>query len=140
MFSTWNNLESFDEDAIGSSKIRTAQSLYLDDEDEEIPVIPDIEELQDQDFIQQTAEAPNVEYNRIDNIEELDKKVLKTLFLSSADNIDLSILADYCLPKDKVRENDVTWTWDSLITDVIYNSDVLQLSDKATAGNGKGNE
>ena len=128
LFSTWNNLESFDEDTIGSSKVKTSQSLYLDDEEDDIPIIPDIEELRDQDFIQQTAEAPNIEINRLDNIEELDKKVRKTPFLSTSDNIDLSILANLCLPEDKVRENDITWTWDSLITDVMYNADMTALT------------
>ena len=129
MFSTWNNLEGFNDENLGLSN--TATSLYLDDEDT-IPVIPDIEDLQDQDFIQQTAEAPTVEINRIDNLEELDKKVRKTPFLSSSnDKIDLTILAiNVCLPEDKIRENDIPWTWDSLITDIMYNVDVINLAEK----------
>lgn len=139
LFSTWNTLDtSFDDEGIGSNKARTAQSLYLDDEDEE-PIIPDIDELRDQDFIQQTADAPNVEINRLDNLEELDKKIKKTPFLSTTD-VDLSILAKHIVSEDKVRENDIEWTWDKLITDVMYNADIVKLNKKAAEDGSKNKE
>ena len=82
-----------------------------------------------------------MEINRLDNLEELDKKVKKTPFLNTPDNIDLSILANLCLPEDKVRENDVPWTWDKLVTDVMYNADIVQLNKKAAEESGnKGKE
>lgn len=139
LFSTWNSLNgtlesSFEDEAIGSSKV--AQSLYLDDEDDS-PVIPDIEELRESDFIQQTADAPTVEINRLDNLEELDKKVKKMPFLVTSDNIDLSILATRCMQEDAIRENDIEWSIDKLLSDVMYNADIVKLNKKAAEESGK---
>lgn len=131
MFNPWNNLDSFDPD-----QSKMDQDLYLEEE-EDMPIIPDIDDLRDQDFIQQPADAPSIEINQIGNLDELENKVRKLPFLETSTKVDMSLLANVCLPEDKVRENDVPWTWDSLITDVMYHADVVSLINSEQSDNVK---
>lgn len=96
--------------------------------------------MRESDFIQQTADAPTVEINRLDNLEELDKKVKKMPFLVTSDNIDLSILATRCMQEDAIRENDIEWSIDKLLSDVMYNSDIVKMNKKVAEEIGKGKE
>lgn len=107
------------------------QNLYL--EEDNLSMIPDIEDLQNQDFIQQTAEAPFVEINNVVSIEELKNKTRKRPGLSILENNDFAILSEFCLPEEKTKEQDVPWTWDSLIGDIMHNVDLKKLN--TTDGN-----
>jgi intraflagellar transport protein 43 len=87
-------------------------------ENEVIPMIPDLEEIVDQEFKEQTAQAPNVQINKLISFQDLDKNMLKHSAYTSFDGIDLTPLTLFCLPESKVKEDDVTWNWDNLMSDV----------------------
>lgn len=116
---------------LDSEMIHTSRvdGMYLD-EDNDVPVIPDIEELHDQEFILQTAEPPLVEVNTLLNIDEIKEKIpSKHPVLSTLENANMSVLSDFCLPEEKIKESDSTWTWDSLIVDIMQKVDVHSLHD-----------
>ncbi len=70
----------------------------------------------------------------------MDKKIKKTPFLSTTDNVDLAILAKHIVSEEKVRENDIEWTWDKLITDVMYNADIVKMNKKVAEESSKSKE
>lgn len=86
------------------------------------PYIPSIENIEQEEYMQQTAEAPIIDYNRLGNIEELNKKIANKKTSSTEVNatINLSILSRFMLPENQIKENDIPWTWNSLISDIAY--------------------
>ena len=100
------------------SKPKKKSNFIQDNSDEVIPIIPDLEEVREQELVQQTADAPAVQVNKLINFQDLDKDLLKQTTFSSLDGIDLSQLTKFCLPESQVKEDDLPWNWDNLISDV----------------------
>ena len=100
------------------SKAKKKSNFIQDNSDEVIPMIPDLEEVREQELVQQTADAPAVQANKLINFQDLDKDLLKQTTFSSLDGIDLSQLTKFCLPESQVKEDDLPWNWDNLISDV----------------------
>lgn len=100
------------------SKAKKKSNFIEDNSDEVIPMIPDLEEVHEQELVQQTADAPAVQVNKLINFQDLDKDLLKQTTFSSLDGIDLSQLTKFCLPESQVKEDDLPWNWDNLISDV----------------------
>lgn len=101
-----------------SSKAKKKSNFIQDNTDEVIPMIPDLEQVREQEFVQQTADAPAVQVNKLINFQDLDKDLLKQTTFSSLDGIDLSQLTKFCLPESQIKEDDLPWNWDNLISDV----------------------
>ncbi|KAH9529545.1 intraflagellar transport 43 [Dermatophagoides farinae] len=103
---------------------QSIRSLYVDDDDDEYyPNIPDVEDLHNQEFMKQTAMAPaSLSYPKLNTIELTRAKSPKNqqqTILSSKEDKELSTLLDCLLPRDHVEEDDATWSWDSLMTEIM---------------------
>ncbi|XP_039276868.1 intraflagellar transport protein 43 homolog isoform X1 [Nilaparvata lugens] len=95
------------------------QSPEKAESDDDIPLIPDLDELQDEENISEIARAPSVGGKRVASFSELDSDLLKKSALSTLDNdINLTLLSSHLQPEEHVKEVDSTWTWDLLFTEV----------------------
>ncbi|XP_049467334.1 intraflagellar transport protein 43 homolog [Panthera uncia] len=100
------------------------QSLDGSDDGGDIPVIPDLEEVQEEDFALQVAAPPQVRYisiqvNRVMTYRDLDNDLMKYSAFQTLDGeIDLKLLTKVLAPEHEVREDDVSWDWDRLYTEV----------------------
>lgn len=89
-----------------------------EDSENDIPVIPDLEELKDEELAGQVAQAPAAPINRVATLQELDNDLLKHSAFSTLDGLDLRILTRFLAPENETKEEDVPWTWDVLFTEV----------------------
>ncbi|XP_073466662.1 intraflagellar transport protein 43 homolog isoform X1 [Aquarana catesbeiana] len=103
---------------VEDSRLRQ-QSLDESDEGEDIPVIPDLEEVQEEDLAQQVAAPPSVQVNRVMTYRDLDNDLMRHAAFQTLDgDIDLKLLTKVLSPEGEVREDDVHWDWDLLYTEV----------------------
>ncbi|KAH3844982.1 intraflagellar transport protein 43 homolog A-like isoform X2 [Dreissena polymorpha] len=87
--------------------------------DNDIPVIPDLEDQQEEDITQTIASAPNVAVNRVATYKELDNDLLKqAAFLTLDGEIDLKLLTKSLSTEADLVEEDKPWDWDRLFTEV----------------------
>ncbi|NXP51527.1 IFT43 protein, partial [Heliornis fulica] len=85
----------------------------------DIPVIPDLEEVQEEDLAMQVAAPPSVQVNRVLTYRDLDKDIKKFAAFQTLDgDIDLKLLTKVLAPEHELREDDVSWDWDPLFTEV----------------------
>ncbi|KAF6351420.1 intraflagellar transport 43 [Rhinolophus ferrumequinum] len=101
------------------------QSLDGSDDGGDIPVIPDLEEVQEEDFVLQVAAPPSVQVNRVMTYRDLDNDLMKYAAFQTLDGeIDLKLLTKVLAPEHEVREwhvscqDDISWDWDRLYTEV----------------------
>uniref|UniRef100_A0A452R4J6 Intraflagellar transport 43 n=1 Tax=Ursus americanus TaxID=9643 RepID=A0A452R4J6_URSAM len=95
------------------------QSLDGSDDGGDIPVIPDLEEVQEEDFALQVAAPPSIQVNRVMTYRDLDNDLMKYAAFQTLDGeIDLKLLTKVLAPEHEVREDDVSWDWDHLYTEV----------------------
>ncbi|XP_072284533.1 intraflagellar transport protein 43 homolog [Pyxicephalus adspersus] len=95
------------------------QSLDESDEGGDIPVIPDLEEVQEEDLALQVAAPPSVQVNRVMTYRDLDNDLMRHSAFQTLDgDIDLKLLTKVLSPEGEVREDDVRWDWDLLYTEV----------------------
>ncbi|XP_069592204.1 intraflagellar transport protein 43 homolog isoform X2 [Ranitomeya imitator] len=93
----------------------------LDDSDEggDIPVIPDLEDVQEEDLALQVASPPSVQVNRVMTYRDLDNDLMRhAAFQILDEDIDLKLLTKVLSPEVDVREDDARWDWDLLYTEV----------------------
>ncbi|EDO42250.1 predicted protein [Nematostella vectensis] len=89
------------------------------DEDNDILVIPDLEEVQEEDMATQIAAPPSVQVNRVATYKELDSYYQKHSALFSLDgDIDLKLLSNVLSPESEVFEEDKAWDWNRLFTEI----------------------
>uniref|UniRef100_A0A8B9FG17 Intraflagellar transport 43 n=1 Tax=Amazona collaria TaxID=241587 RepID=A0A8B9FG17_9PSIT len=94
------------------------QSLEASDDGGDIPVIPDLEEVQEEDLAMQVAAPPSVQVNRVLTYHDLDKDLMKYAAFQTLDGeVDLKLLTKVLAPEHELRE-DVSWDWDHLFTEV----------------------
>ncbi|KAK6182301.1 hypothetical protein SNE40_010014 [Patella caerulea] len=90
-----------------------------DESDNDIPIIPELEDQQDEDMTSAVASAPNVAVNRVATFRELDDDLLRqAAFLTLDNEIDLKLLTKSLSPKEDLIEDDKPWDWDRLFTEV----------------------
>ncbi|XP_069064543.1 intraflagellar transport protein 43 homolog isoform X2 [Pleurodeles waltl] len=95
------------------------QSLEGSDDGGDIPVIPDLEEVQEEDLAMQVAAPPSIQVNRVMTYRDLDNDLMKYAAFQTLDGeIDLKLLTKVLAPEHEVREDDVSWDWDYLYTEV----------------------
>lgn len=100
-------------------RLRPRSPEKSDESDNEIPVIPDLEEQQEDDLTQKIAYAPNVAVNRVATYRELDNDLLKqAAFLTLDNEIDLKLLTKSLSTEADLVEEDKPWDWDRLFTEV----------------------
>ncbi|XP_068398275.1 intraflagellar transport protein 43 homolog isoform X1 [Eschrichtius robustus] len=116
------------------------QSLDGPDDGGDIPVIPDLEEVQEEDFVLQVAAPPSIQVNRVMTYRDLDNDLMKYAAFQTLDGeIDLKLLTKVLAPEHEVREqDDVSWDWDRLYTEVsselLSEWDVLQADKEDPVG------
>jgi len=90
------------------------------DSDPDIPVIPDLDDQQEDEYITATiAMAPSVAINRVATYRELDNDLLShAQFLTLDNEIDLKLLGKCLSSEVDVYEQDKPWDWDRLFTEV----------------------
>ncbi|XP_027028660.1 intraflagellar transport protein 43 homolog isoform X1 [Tachysurus fulvidraco] len=89
------------------------------DDESDIPVIPDLDEVQEEDLTMQVAAPPSIQVNRVMTYRDLDNDLMKyTAFQTLDGEIDLKLLTKVLAPEQEVREEDVGWDWDHLFTEV----------------------
>uniref|UniRef100_A0A670Y5B2 Intraflagellar transport 43 n=1 Tax=Pseudonaja textilis TaxID=8673 RepID=A0A670Y5B2_PSETE len=98
---------------------RLRQQSTEADNGEDIPVIPDLEEVQEEDFAMQVAAPPSVQVNRVLTYRDLDNDLMKYAAFQTLDGeIDLKLLSKVLAPEQEVREDDAIWDWNHLYTEV----------------------
>ncbi|KAL0969127.1 hypothetical protein UPYG_G00222900 [Umbra pygmaea] len=89
------------------------------DDEGDIPVIPDLDEVQEEDLTMQVAAPPSIQVNRVMTYRDLDNDLMKYSAFQTLDGqIDLKLLTKVLAPEQEVREDDVGWDWDHLFTEV----------------------
>ncbi|XP_077586902.1 intraflagellar transport protein 43 homolog [Stigmatopora nigra] len=89
------------------------------DDDGDIPVIPDLDEVQEEDLNMQVAAPPSVQVNRVMSYRDLDNDLkYYSAFQTLDGDIDLKLLTKVLAPEHEVNEEDVLWDWDHLFTEV----------------------
>ncbi|KAJ8290453.1 hypothetical protein GJAV_G00013060 [Gymnothorax javanicus] len=95
------------------------QSPQGSDDEGDIPVIPDLEEVQEEDLSMQVAAPPSIQVNRVMTYRDLDNDLMKYSAFQTLDGeIDLKLLTKVLAPEQEVREEDVGWDWGHLFTEV----------------------
>lgn len=65
------------------------------------------------------AAPPSVAMNQVATYRELDSDLLRHSSFTLLDNeIDMKILAKHMAPENEIKEEDVTWEWERLFTEV----------------------
>ncbi|XP_051942347.1 intraflagellar transport protein 43 homolog [Hippocampus zosterae] len=89
------------------------------DDDGDIPVIPDLDEVQEEDLNMQVAAPPSIQVNRVMTYRDLDNDLkYYSAFQTLDGEIDLKLLTKVLAPEQDVKEEDVLWDWDHLFTEV----------------------
>ncbi|XP_066497910.1 intraflagellar transport protein 43 homolog isoform X2 [Hoplias malabaricus] len=89
------------------------------DDESDIPVIPDLDEVQEEDLTMQVAAPPSIQVNRVMTYRDLDNDLMKYSAFQTLDGeTDLKLLTKVLAPEQEVREEDVGWDWDHLFTEV----------------------
>ncbi|XP_042245355.1 intraflagellar transport protein 43 homolog isoform X2 [Thunnus maccoyii] len=89
------------------------------DDEGDIPVIPDLDEVQEEDLTMQVAAPPSVQVNRVMTYRDLDNDLkYYSAFQTLDGEIDLKLLTKVLAPEQEVKEEDVSWDWDHLFTEV----------------------
>ncbi|XP_046860011.1 intraflagellar transport protein 43 homolog A-like isoform X2 [Xenia sp. Carnegie-2017] len=92
---------------------------HVDEGIDEIPVLPDLDDFQEEDLASKIAAPPSVQVNRVATYKELDSDLQKHSYLMTLDNeIDLKLLGKVLAPESTVLEEDRAWDWDRLFTEV----------------------
>uniref|UniRef100_A0A3Q3IP45 Intraflagellar transport 43 n=1 Tax=Monopterus albus TaxID=43700 RepID=A0A3Q3IP45_MONAL len=101
-----------------SRRLRPQTPQGSDDEGD-IPVIPDLEEVQEEDLTMQVAAPPSIQVNRVMTYRDLDNDLkYYSAFQTLDGEIDLKLLTKVLAPEQEVKEEDVSWDWDHLFTEV----------------------
>ncbi|XP_023556533.1 intraflagellar transport protein 43 homolog isoform X2 [Octodon degus] len=143
-------LGGWTDDSMRTSKLGRKASEEIEDhrlrqqsldgsDDGDIPIIPDLEEVQEEEFILQVASPPSVQVNRVMTYRDLDNDLMKYSAFQTLDGeIDLKLLTKVLAPENEVREEDVGWDWDHLYTEVsselLSELDLLQTEKEDPAG------
>jgi len=89
-----------------------------EEQEDDIPVIPDLDEIQEDNISSEIASAPTVNANRVTAYEELDTDLVKNAAYTSLDGVSLSLLADKLYNENLVKEPDEVWNWNLLFTQI----------------------
>lgn len=103
----------------------------------DIPVIPDLDEVREEDLTQQVAEAPSANV-RVTTMADLDRDLESTLpFSQTESGIDLKLLTNVLCPASALKEDDNTWQFQQLFTEI--KSELLsEKEEKVRGGGGRG--
>ncbi|XP_046564946.1 intraflagellar transport protein 43 homolog B-like isoform X4 [Haliotis rubra] len=90
-------------------RLRPRSPEQQSDSDQDIPVIPELEDQQEEDMTTKVAVAPNVAVNRVATYRELDNDLLRQAAFLTLDDIDLKLLTKAISPEQDLIEEDRPW-------------------------------
>lgn len=97
--------------------------------DDNMPIIPDLDDQREEDMLTQVANAPTSVGGRVETLRELEKDMKKSFGATLRESgIDLSLLATHIYEPAVVSEEMNPWTWDTLFTSV--SSELRTLDEK----------
>ncbi|KAI8815817.1 intraflagellar transport protein 43-domain-containing protein [Fimicolochytrium jonesii] len=109
------------------------EKIKQDSSDDAVTVIiPDLDQVQDNQMLTEVAAAPVIKINRFKNMQELDGELLASTGQlieppTSLAGIDVSLLVSTALiPPDQLVKPDVQWDWDVIFTEVTSDLHVIQ--------------
>ncbi|KAK1116787.1 hypothetical protein K0M31_018068 [Melipona bicolor] len=88
-----------------------------DDVIDDIPVIPDLDEIQEDNTLS-NINTPMVNVNRVTAYKELDTDLVKNAAFTSLNGVNLSLLAEKLYNENLTKEPDEVWNWNFLFTQV----------------------
>ncbi|KMQ94321.1 intraflagellar transport protein 43-like protein [Lasius niger] len=94
------------------------RAVEKEEQQDDIPVIPDLDEIQEDNISSEIASAPTINANRVTAYEELDTDLVKNAAFTSLDGVSLSLLAEKLYNENLVREPDEVWNWNLLFTQI----------------------
>ncbi|XP_011268804.1 intraflagellar transport protein 43 homolog [Camponotus floridanus] len=94
------------------------RAIEKEEQEDDIPVIPDLDEIQEDNISSEIASAPTINANRVTAYEELDTDLVKNAAFTSLDGVSLSLLADKLYNENLVKESDEVWNWNLLFTQI----------------------
>lgn len=100
----------FEEKSSSNRILREVESIGS----ETISFIPDISDIETTENI----ETPNVVVNTLVNLKDLGTEITKRRAFSEINGIDISILSSRLISEDLLLEEDIPWTWESLLSEV----------------------
>jgi len=101
-----------------SAAAQKNKDKHFDDNDnDEIIVIPDLDE-DGADADHRVAHAPRNITRRIPTLSELENEAEAAMPTPYIEGLDLSVLQSSLVPLELVKENDVGWTFESLLSEV----------------------
>lgn len=109
------------------------QQTSDDSEDDNIPVIPDIDEVAEEALVSQIAAPPTVALNRFATYKQLDSDLHRHAGLFTLDgDIDLKLLANVLSSEEDIKEEDEPWEWDKLFSRVSCDLTAANKSDHSS--------
>jgi hypothetical protein len=108
-------LVSSEEDAAFAAQNK---DKHFEDDNEEIMIIPDLDEEGGADADHRIAHAPKSVTRRIPTLSELENEAHSAAPLSALAGVDLAPLISAVVPPSTITETDNPWTFDSLLTEV----------------------
>ncbi|KAF4525527.1 hypothetical protein B566_EDAN014913 [Ephemera danica] len=102
-----------------AKEVSSSSTKLSPDTDDDIPVIPDLDELQEEEMASQVAQAPTVAVTRVATYKELDSDLFQHSAFASVDDVSLRLLTTHLHPEADIAEADVVWTWDALFSEAI---------------------
>ncbi|KAL5474806.1 hypothetical protein EMCRGX_G026818 [Ephydatia muelleri] len=101
-------------------------------EEEGGPIIPDLEEVQEETLTAQVAAPPSVMVNRVDTYKQLESDLHKHAGLFTLENeVDLKLLAKVLSPEADVIEEDKPWEWGKVFAEL--STDIQEVWDRQQA-------
>ena len=94
-------------------------TTWDDDDAEAIPMIPDLDEVMEEDLALQVAPAPVAPVNRVATMQELNEDLQKRPAFMTLDDVDLQLIAKCLQDGRDVQETDKPWVWDVLFTEIM---------------------
>ena len=94
-------------------------TTWDDDDAEAIPMIPDLDEVMEEDLALQVAPAPMAPVNRVATMQELNEDLQKRPAFMTLDGVDLQLIAKCVQDSRDVEEADKPWVWDVLFTEIM---------------------
>ncbi|CAL1682859.1 unnamed protein product [Lasius platythorax] len=94
------------------------RAVEKEEQQDDIPVIPDLDEIQEDNISSEIASAPTINANRVTAYEELDTDLVKNAAFTSLDGVSLSLLAEKLYNENLVKEPDEVWNWNLLFTQI----------------------
>eukprot|EP00428_Durinskia_dybowskii_P085266 CAMPEP_0170428136 /NCGR_PEP_ID=MMETSP0117_2-20130122/39606_1 /TAXON_ID=400756 /ORGANISM="Durinskia baltica, Strain CSIRO CS-38" /LENGTH=248 /DNA_ID=CAMNT_0010687403 /DNA_START=62 /DNA_END=808 /DNA_ORIENTATION=- len=106
-----------DDEPKDSQAISANRDKHLQDDNDEIILIPDLDEEGGADSDQRIAHAPRNVNRKIPTLKDLEVEV-KAAVPTSEEGLNLSVLLTTLVPAGMVKEDDVVWTFDSLLREI----------------------